>query len=133
VKPRIFVVGDVHLPYEHPKYLDFCVSKAEEFKCNTFVSAGDFVDNHAISYHEKNLDLDGPKAELAIAVRKLKLWQAAFPEMKVCIGNHDSLPARKLQTAGLVAKTFTGYANYYETPKWEWKQEFIIPAFHHNL
>ncbi len=133
MKPRIFVVGDVHLPYEHPKYLDFCVSKAEEFKCNTFVSAGDFVDNHAISYHEKNLDLDGPKAELAIAVRKLKLWQAAFPEMKVCIGNHDSLPARKLQTAGLVAKTFTGYANYYETPKWEWKQEFIIPAFHHNL
>jgi hypothetical protein len=98
-----------------------------------FFSVGDFVDNHAISYHEKNMDLDGPKAELALAIRKLKLWQQAFPVMKVCIGNHDSLPARKIQTAGLVAKTFTGYASYYETPQWEWAREFIVPAFHHHL
>lgn len=133
MKPRILCIGDAHEPYAHPKYLDFCRRKADEFKCNTFISVGDFVENHAISYHERNPDLDGPKAELAMAIRKLTLWRKAFPDMQVCIGNHDSLPERKIMTAGLTAKTFTGYVNYYETPGWKWKSEIIIPAFHHRL
>ena len=130
---RFLVIGDVHEPYSHPIYRSFCERVASENNCNEFVSVGDFVDNHAISYHERDPDLDGPKEELAIAIRKLKQWQNAFPKMRVCIGNHDSLPARKVRTAGLVDKTFAGYKAYYETPKWEWADEFVIPAFHHNL
>lgn len=133
MKHRILVIGDTHFPFEHTKYLDLCRRKADEFKCNTIIHVGDVADNHAISYHEKDPSLPGAEEELEMTLRRLKVWQKEFPEVKVCIGNHCSLPVRKIKTAGLVPKVFTGYANYYETPKWDWQREFIVPAFHHHL
>lgn len=131
--PRILVIGDAHEPYAHPKYLSHCINVYKQNKCNFAISVGDFVDNHAISYHEKNVGLPNANDELGLAIKILKKWQEAFPKLKVCIGNHDDLPARKRQTAGLPSLDRDGYARYYETPGWEWQREFIIPAFHHNL
>ena len=130
---RILVIGDTHIPFAHPKYFDHCVKIARENECDTFVHVGDVVDNHSISYHEKDTGLPSPDEELSLARKRLIPWVQAFPGCKVCIGNHDELPTRKHRTAGLPSITTIGYNNYYQTEGWDWKREHIIPAFRHRL
>lgn len=130
---RIGVIGDPHHPYVHPKYLGHCVKTFDDNRCNLIICVGDVADNHSISYHEKNTSLPGPDDELALTRKSLQAWVKAFPKLKVCIGNHDELPARKSRTAGLPSLGVLGYNAYYQTPGWDWQREHVIPAFHHQL
>ena len=37
-RPKVnrLVIGDIHLPYTHPKYLEHCQSIAELYNCSVF-------------------------------------------------------------------------------------------------
>ena len=123
----ILVIGDTHLPFEHRHYLEFCKETQKKFKCNSVVHIGDLVDNHAISYHEHDPNGMSPKEEMDLAKKHLVKWFKAFPEVKICKGNHDRMVDRKGRTVGLPDEVFKPFRDIWELPvKWQDDWYFII-------
>ena len=116
-------IGDLHCPFEHRDYLDFCKRIHKAFKCSRVVFIGDLVDNHAISYFESDPDGWSPENEMKEAERHLKPWQKAFPNAYICLGNHDRLPDRKGKTAGLPRRCFRKFREMWNLPK-GWIDDF---------
>lgn len=124
---NILIIGDTHIPYEHKGYLGFCKKVARMYNCKRFVHIGDEVDMHASSYHEANPELSSASDEADVAIKHLKKWYRAFPNMLVTIGNHSAIPERKMRTAGLPARFMKAYREAWEAPKgWQWGYEFIL-------
>ena len=86
---RILVVGDLHLPFEHPDYYQHCVDAYQKWNCTNVLYIGDIIDNGYGSYHESDPDGLGGGDELDIAIKKLERWVDTFPVADVIIGNHD--------------------------------------------
>ncbi len=123
----VLVIGDTHIPFEHPDYLEFCREVYRKEKCGVVVHIGDIVDNHSISYHEHDVDLWSPRSEMDEADKSLKRWFRAFPKLKLCMGNHDILVARKARTAGLPKRCFRDFSDIWSLPKgWETDFHFIV-------
>jgi hypothetical protein len=115
------IIGDKHLPFEHEGYLDFCLKVQKEYNCGFVIDIGDHVDNHAVSYHDHDPDGRSPGDEYLLALKKAKDWYNAFPDVKICVGNHDRLPFRKAFTAGLPKNWLKSYQEMFESPKsWHW-------------
>jgi len=126
-KPNILVIGDTHLPFSHPKYLDFVRSVQDRYCCSTIVHIGDEVDNAALSYHEKTPEGYSAESEAELALKELRKWYAAFPDVKVCVGNHSALPYRQATTAGIPKRFLKAYEEVWEAPKgWKWELEWNI-------
>ncbi len=123
---RVFIVGDLHLPFTHKNYLRFCKKVYKQYKCNKVVFIGDIVDHHNISYHESNPDGISPGDELKLAQRDIKPWVKAFPRAVVTKGNHDILPTRKATTYGIPHYMIKDLGHIYETDRWVWGQSFEI-------
>ena len=47
--------------------------------------------------------LQGINGELIDARERLKPWYKAFPNLRICNGNHDLIPARQLKSLGMDA------------------------------
>lgn len=126
-KDHVLVIGDTHLPFEHPGYLDFCLDIQKRVKCGTVVHIGDLVDNHAISYHEHDPNGWSPKDEIDEAKRHLNDWFKAFPRLFLCRGNHDRLVDRKGKTSGLPDCVFKPFREIWGLPNgWEDSFSFEI-------
>jgi predicted phosphodiesterase len=97
----IGVIGDTHLPFAHPRYLEFCQDVFEEAGATEIVHIGDLFDNHAMSYHESDPDGDAAGREFQLAMSMANDWYEAFPEAYWILGNHDNLPLRRIKSAGL--------------------------------
>lgn len=123
---RILVVGDIHEPVSHPGYLRFCQDLYRGSKCNAVVFIGDVVDWHAISFHSVHPDAPGPKDEHELALQKIQKWHKAFPQAKVCIGNHDARVIRVAEENGIPSRFIRSYAETWETSGWKWEQDFIF-------
>lgn len=123
---RVLVVGDIHAPVSHPGYLAFCQDLRERYKCDQVVLIGDVVDWHAISFHSKHPDAPGPKDEHELALQAVQSWYRVFRKASVCIGNHDARVIRTAEEAGIPSKFIRSYAETWETPNWEWADEFTV-------
>jgi len=123
-KNNVLVIGDTHEPFCKEGYLEFCQKVQIEYNCGTVVHIGDLVDNHAVSYHESDVDGRSAGDEYKLALEKCELWYKAFPEVLICIGNHDRLPFRKAFTAGLPKNWLKSYQEMFNSPK-GWKWDFI--------
>ncbi len=121
---NVLVIGDVHEPFCKEGYLEFCREMQEKYNCGTVIHIGDAVDNHAISYHESDPTGMSAGTEFNLAKRRMKRWYHTFPEVRICIGNHDALPFRKLFTAGLPKEWLKSYEELLEAPK-SWKWDFV--------
>lgn len=128
---RVLVIGDLHLPFEHPGYLAFCQDLAYQWDCDTVVSIGDIVDHHSISFHEKELDTPNATDELDQTRAKMQRWIDSFPKMTVTVGNHDERVHRKAKATGIPSEYLRSYADVYGTPKWNWVQSVIIDDVHY--
>ncbi len=117
---RILIIGDLHEPFTHPDYLDFCKQTYANHNCNKVIYIGDIIDSHGWSYHEHDPDGMGAGDELNLAIRKVAKWYEAFPEADVTIGNHDRLASRKMYSAGVPQKFLRSYNEILNTPKWNW-------------
>jgi len=119
---NILVIGDPHEPWCHPDYLGFCKRVYDEYDCKLAVIIGDLIDQHAISYHETNPDGVSAGDEHQLAYDNVQRWIKTFPNVRVCIGNHDALPLRKARTHGLPTSLFKTYGELWGTPKeWLWR------------
>jgi len=123
---RVLVVGDVHEPCSHPGYLSFCRDLRDRHKCDQIMFIGDVVDWQAISFHTHHPEAPGPKDEYALAAQGIKKWTKAFPEAKVCIGNHDERVIRVAEAAGIPSRFIRDYKETWETPGWDWDNEHTI-------
>lgn len=121
---NVLVIGDTHEPFCKEGYLEFCREMQEKFNCGTVIHIGDCVDNHAVSYHEKDVNGRSAGDEFNLAKEKMKRWYHTFPNVRVCIGNHDALPFRKIFTAGLPKEWLKSYEELLEAPK-SWKWDFV--------
>ncbi len=118
------IIGDTHLPFEKPGYLEFCREVQEKYNCGSVVHIGDLVDNHAVSYHESDVEGRSAGDEYKLALEKCHNWYKVFPEVKICIGNHDALPFRKAFTAGLPSAWLKSYQQILDSPE-GWKLDFV--------
>lgn len=119
-KRNVGVIGDTHFPFTHTAYLNFCYETFNRFGVTDIVHIGDLVDNHAISYHESDPDGYSPGDEADEAQIHIRMWTDVFPEVKLCIGNHDRLPDRKRQTVGLPQRFIKKFEEAWNLPRgWE--------------
>ena len=126
-KPKnILVIGDTHIPYEKEGYLDFCIEQYDKWNCDTVIHIGDLIDSHATSRHPSIPDAYSAGDELSYTIRKLRSWYKAFPNMKVCIGNHDIRSYKIAAEYGIASKWMKGFAEVLEVPNWEFEESFEI-------
>ena len=123
---RVLVIGDLHEPFCLDGYLEFCKNQYEIHNCNKVVFIGDVIDMHYSSYHESDADGLGGKAELELAIKKLKRWYKAFPDADVTLGNHDRIIIRKAQSSNIPSKWIRDFGEVLETPNWRFVTDVYI-------
>ena len=129
---RVLVIGDTHFPAQHSKYLDFVLSIKKKYRCNRFVHIGDVVDHHTISFHKKHPDSVSALKEYELAKLNIKQWYKLFPELSVCVGNHDERVYRLNADIGIPAMYLKHYNEIYETPRWDWDYGFTIDGVYYT-
>jgi predicted phosphodiesterase len=113
-------VGDLHEPFTHPQYLDFCRDTFKQWRVDRVVVIGDVVDSHALGFWEHDPDGRSAKDETDLAKLGIKRWKRAFKDALVCIGNHDARYMRLARKAGIPVQFMRDYADVFDTPRWEW-------------
>lgn len=98
---RVLVLPDLHTPFMRKGALEFLTSIRDKYCCNEIVCVGDESDWSASSYHESDPDGMSAGDEVVAMAKQLAEVALAFPNMKVCYGNHSEIPKRKIKTAGL--------------------------------
>ena len=119
-KNNVIFVPDLHAPFIKEGVLEFVKENQIQYNCGTVIFAGDIVDGHAWSYHEKDVDGLSVGDELKAAREQLKPWFKAFPNATVLLGNHDLLIARKAKTIGLSKHFIKEFGDVVNAPK-TWK------------
>lgn len=120
------IIGDLHEPFTVKGAIEFCLEQQKKFNCGTVVFSGDIVDQHSISYHEKNPDGMSQRDEHDASLQKLSEWYKAFPEARITLGNHDLLIYRKMQSAGLSTRYLKDWNSIFNAPKgWKFEYDFI--------
>lgn len=114
------VIGDTHLPFQHPRYIEFLQQTFKRYKVKKVIHIGDLVDNHAISYHENDPNGLSSSDEGSAVDHALQQWFKAFPKVELIMGNHDKLPERKAKTYGLSKRFVKGFKETWNLPK-QWK------------
>jgi hypothetical protein len=115
---RILTVGDIHAPFTHTGYLDFCKGLRAKYKTTHTIFIGDVIDAHYSSFHDSDPDGMSAREELFHARRKLQEWHKAFPNAEVTIGNHDRIASRKVFAAGLSQMWLRDLNDVLGVPSW---------------
>lgn len=123
---NVLIIGDTHLPYERVGYLEFCIEQYKKWNCDTVIHIGDLIDSHATSHHNPVPDAYSPGDELQYTIAKLKPWYRAFPNMKVCRGNHDQRSYIISAENGIASKWIKDFTEVLEVPNWEFEDSFEI-------
>ena len=112
---RVLVIGDLHVPAEHPNYLSWIKSIRRKYRTDSVVFIGDVFDLHAISFHKKHPEAPGVMDEAKAAQSALKAWKKTFPEATVIIGNHDARVVRIAADVGIPEAFIKDYAEVFDT------------------
>jgi hypothetical protein len=127
----IVVIPDLHIPYHHVDALEFIAyNLAQAPKGYVVVNLGDEVDNHAISFHDADPNLDSAGRELSRSRESILLLHALVPQMLLCHSNHGSLHYRRAKAHGIPVEYLRTYREILFPDKggeqWEW-------AYSHTL
>ena len=113
---RTLYIGDTHCPFMHPKYPEFLDRVRDKHQCNKVVHIGDLVDNHVPSFHSAETDAEGAKREADQAEEQAQQLYDMFPDVKLCLGNHDRIPARKAKEAAIPARWLKDFLKAMNAP-----------------
>jgi len=126
----VLAFGDNHLPYQHIDMLKFLSDIKDAYKPTRVICNGDLVDNHNISYHEKEVEISGFCLELDKARAFIQGLFDVYPELEIVKGNHDLLFLRKMKSAQLHPSLLRSFNEIYEVADtWRWVDsiELITP------
>jgi len=127
ISKSLLIISDLHCPYHHPDTMAFLKYLKGKYKPDTVVNIGDEIDNHAISFHDSDPDLDSAGEELTKAIKALQPLYKLFPKCTVIESNHGSLVYRKALHVGLPKAVFKTYNEILEAPKgWEWVFDLVV-------
>lgn len=124
--PKVLCIGDIHEPVSRKHYLEFCQDLYEEWSCDSIMFLGDIADWQAVSFHKPHPECPGPMDEYNLAFEQIQKWYKAFPEAKVCIGNHDERLIRLGEDNNIPKKFLRNFNEVWDTPKWDWDYNHII-------
>jgi len=130
------IISDTHIPAVHPNYFEFVCNTFKRFNVTDVVHIGDLVDNHALSRHVSEPDAISVEDELDLAIKGIKEWTSAFPDVKMCLGNHDAISSRQAKTLGISQRFLKSFNEIYELPKtWDLKFDHKIDGvlYDHGL
>ena len=125
-KSNVLVIGDIHEPFSHPDYLDFCKTLSLKYKCGTIIFIGDLIDNHFASYHETDPDGMSAGDELERAIKKVAKWYKAFPKAHMIYGNHDRMIMRKAFSSGISKHWIKDFKDVLKVPNWEFHERLVL-------
>lgn len=126
-KKNILVIGDLHLPFTEPGYLQWCIEQRDKWDCGTIIFIGDIADFHYSSFHPIEPEALGCETEYEKMLQELSHWQTAFPEAMITYGNHDLIPYRKGYAGGLSSRMMKSWRDLFNAPKgWVFNDRFII-------
>lgn len=128
---NVLVIGDIHEPAAHPKYLRFCQDLQEEWECDRVIMIGDIMDWEAISFHSKNPHLPSAGDEYKLTRRQVQKWYKAFPDAEIMIGNHDDRPFRLGRTVNIPDELIKDQNTLWQTPKWRWMYEKVFESVYY--
>lgn len=121
---KVMVIGDLHLPFDHPNYLKFLRDQYELEQPDKVVFIGDFIDMYALSRFSKDPEVMNQRFEWQEAMKRARKYYKLFPEATWIIGNHDRRPYRLAQDAGLGENYLKPLKEIYECPKaWD-----VVPS-----
>jgi len=120
------IIPDLHSPFIKKKFLEFCIETYKKWDCDSVIFLGDIIDNHYSSFHDSDPDGNSAGNELEMAIGDLKKWHKAFPQAKVCLGNHDNIPDRKAFAAGISKKWVKSVGEILEFDGWEYAEEWVV-------
>lgn len=124
---NVLEISDLHEPFCKDGYLEHCIKIRDKYKCGKVVLIGDEVDLCGVSQWEKDPDGFSAGTEAYKAQEKMKLWYKAFPEAKVCIGNHTARPFRQAKANGIPKKFMKTYEEAWEAPEgWQWGEHWEV-------
>lgn len=106
---RILHFCDTHAPYQHKDAISFLAEVQSIFKPTRVVHGGDEVDNHALSFHDSDPNLDAAGAELYKAREVMAALHDLFPNLEVLHSNHGSLVYRRALKAGIPVEYLKTY------------------------
>lgn len=123
----ILVIPDQHAPYHHTDAIDFLIAVAAKYRPTRVINLGDEVDNHALSFHDSDPNLDSASTELAKAKLFIGKLAKVFPRMEVCHSNHGSLVYRRAMKHGIPTEYIKTYREIL-FPKgggdgWSWHEQ----------
>ena len=126
-KDNVLVIGDLHAPFTHKEYLQFCRHTQESYDCGTVIFIGDIADFHYSSYHESDPDGFSAGEEATMTGLQLAEWYYMFPCASVMIGNHDLIIYRKMYTSGLSRRYAKSWNDLFCAPSgWQFLDKIII-------
>lgn len=126
-KRVVGVFGDVHAPFNHPRYLDFLKETFKAYGVTDVVCLGDLVDFHAISRFQSEGCAKGAYDEFSMAMKEVDKIVSAFPKLRLCLGNHDLIPERQAATLGIGKIFVKSLRQLFNLPNsWEIGTEFVI-------
>lgn len=116
---RFMILPDLHAPFIRKDAFDWARRYAEKYEITDFACTGDVVDFHKSSFHTSEIDALNADVELEEAIKQLKPWHDAFPNMKISAGNHDCIPLRKLKESSLSSRIMRPFNEIMEVPTWD--------------
>ena len=123
----ILVIGDPHFPYEAKDFILQMKEARREYQPDIVVCMGDLVDQHGLGRWTPDSDARGNNEEFEDAKDSIKRLSAVFPEMKICLGNHDLRFLKKIKSFGIPSVFARDIAEVYGTPDgWKWCQSLVI-------
>jgi predicted phosphodiesterase len=126
-KKRILFLSDIHAPYQHPDCLKFLKALKTKYKPHLVVSVGDLADFHDISFHKSDPKLPNATRELEALQTFSRDLEKLFPKMIITLGNHDSLPKRRLFDESMPESFLKPYNDIYGVGKgWQFVDDLTI-------
>ncbi len=126
----ILHIPDQHIPYHHPDMLRFLNAVAAAFPIDLVVNAGDELDQHAMSFHDSDPNLDAAGPELERSKPTLLALHDLFPKMLVCSSNHGSMAYRKAKAHGIAVQWLRRYRDVlfpnHGAPGWSWAEYWYV-------
>ena len=126
----ILFIPDQHSPYHHLDTIAFLHDLAALVNPTRVVNLGDEVDDHGLSMHDSDPNLDSAGMELAKARLFIADLATLFPTMDVCHSNHGSLVYRRAMKFGIPVDYIKSYRDILFPngggDGWEWKDKIKI-------
>ncbi len=98
LKGSLIVLGDLHMPFHSPKYIDWVLNVIEREKPHYVAQIGDLYDMYSWSRYGRSTGIMTPDAEMSLgrAVADEMWSEIKAPERIQLLGNHDDRPAKRL-------------------------------------